>query len=350
MSLDARKIVAVLTACLCAAGINLSSGHAQQSQKRIHEPVFRAAVHQEGMARTGVSSAAAIVPMQDGAASIPSGQQIPAAIAGPGAQPGFGVRPVGFDQPMGPNDSAEDSEERHPLDPAIHIARRGLDAIRTNIRDYSCYMVKRERINGKLSNKETLFVKIRNGRQDADQGAVPFSIYMRFVDPAPVKGREVIWIQGHNDNKMIAHDTGLKGLIRVNLEPTSRLAMTGNRYPIYEAGLENLVVKLIEKAERDRKAGDCKVEFFQGAEINDRKCTVIQVTHPDKRDPYDFHIAQVYIDNELQVPVRYAAYSWPTTPGGSPVLEEEYTYLNLKINVGLTDEDFNPDNPEYDYP
>ena len=347
MSLDARKIVAVLIACLCTAGITLSSGYAQQSQKRIHEPVFRVASHQED----APTPRSALPRAQVGPSALSAGQQIPNQIAPVrSGQPAMGVQPVGFDQPIGPNDAAVDSEDRHPLDPAIHLARRGLDSIRTNIRDYSCYMVKRERINGKLSNKETLFVKIRNRRQDAEQGAVPFSIYMRFVDPAPVKGREVIWIEGRNDNKMIAHDTGIKGLIRVNLEPTSRMAMSGNRYPIYEAGLENLVVKLIEKAERDRKAGDCKVEFFQGAEINARKCTVIQVTHPEKRDPYDFHIAQVYIDNELQVPIRYAAYSWPTSKGGSPVLEEEYTYVKLKVNVGLTDQDFNPDNPEYDYP
>ena len=32
------------------------------------------------------------------------------------------------------------------------------------------------------------------------------------------------------------------------------------------------------------------------------------------------------------------------------VLEEEYTSLDRKLNVGLTDMDFNPDNPEYKYP
>ena len=33
-----------------------------------------------------------------------------------------------------------------------------------------------------------------------------------------------------------------------------------------------------------------------------------------------------------------------------PLCEEEYTYLDLKLNVGLTDTDFSPDNVAYNYP
>ena len=34
---------------------------------------------------------------------------------------------------------------------------------------------------------------------------------------------------------------------------------------------------------------------------------------------------------------------------GEPVLEEEYTYTDVRVNVGLTDLEFDPDNPEYDF-
>ncbi len=36
-------------------------------------------------------------------------------------------------------------------------------------------------------------------------------------------------------------------------------------------------------------------------------------------------------------------------PGGQPQLLEEYTYLNVKLNVGLTDADFDDKNPEYNF-
>lgn len=308
---------------------------AQNNGKTVREPVFRVANAQVDQTSVGQAAAATYV--------APVAQEQDRATP---ARPE--ILPIGFNEAIDP--AAENGDNNHPLDPAIHIARRGLDTIRRNIQDYQGYMVKRERINGRLTEKETMFFKIRNRHRAEDGTNKPFSIYMRFVAPEAVKGREVIWVEGRNQNKLVAHDVGWKALFRANLDPDGRMAMAGNRYPIYEAGIENLVVKLIEKAERDRAAGDCKVEFFQGAEISGRKCTVIQVTHPEKRQPYDFHLAQVYIDDELQVPIRYAAYSWPKREGGSPVLEEEYTYLDLEINVGLEEDAFDPDNPEYDYP
>ena len=40
----------------------------------------------------------------------------------------------------------------HPLQPALDIAQQGLVKINANIRDYSCTIVKRERIDGELQD------------------------------------------------------------------------------------------------------------------------------------------------------------------------------------------------------
>jgi hypothetical protein len=236
----------------------------------------------------------------------------------------------------------------HPLDPAIELAKDRLEAIRKDIHDYRAIMVKRERIEGELRDPEFMKLLVRN-RRNNEAGAIPFSVYMRFLKPQAIRGREVIYVEGQYEGKIVAHDTGLAGLMTVHLDPTGWMAMKNSRYPIYDAGIENLVVKLIEKAERDKAAGDCQVEFIETAKVNDRPCTKIKVVHPEQKAPYDFHIAEVYIDKELQVPIRYAAYTWPEKEGGEPVLLEEYTYLKLELNVGLTARDFDPTNPNYDY-
>jgi hypothetical protein len=75
----------------------------------------------------------------------------------------------------------------------------------------------------------------------------------------------------------------------------------------------------------------------------------LQVKHPVPRDYYDFYIAQIFIDDELNVPIRYAAYSWPTRTNGNPELIEAYTYLNLKLNVGWQDHDFDHTNEDYNF-
>ncbi|MGN6136394.1 MAG: DUF1571 domain-containing protein, partial [Aureliella sp.] len=36
-------------------------------------------------------------------------------------------------------------------------------------------------------------------------------------------------------------------------------------------------------------------------------------------------------------------------PGDPPPLEEEYTYLDVQLNVGLKDIDFDPENPAYNF-
>jgi hypothetical protein len=39
----------------------------------------------------------------------------------------------------------------------------------------------------------------------------------------------------------------------------------------------------------------------------------------------------------------------PKRSGGEPELHEEYTYLNVKTNVGLKDIDFDVSNPKYNF-
>jgi hypothetical protein len=239
------------------------------------------------------------------------------------------------------------AQKPHPLKPAIDIAKAALVNSQRMINDYTATLVKRERIDGVLGATEYIYIKVRNAKP-----TTPFSTYMYFVKPAAAKGREVIYVDGKNGNKMCAHEggTGLKAAIPdLWLHPNGFLAMKGQRYPVTEIGLENLIIQLISRAERDMKAGMCKVQFRKGAMINKRKCTMIQVIHPDKRVPYDFHIAQIFIDDELQVPVRFVSYDWPETPGARPKLIEEYTYLNVKINNNFEDIDFDVNNPNYNF-
>jgi Protein of unknown function (DUF1571) len=60
-------------------------------------------------------------------------------------------------------------------------------------------------------------------------------------------------------------------------------------------------------------------------------------------------VARIFVDDELNVPIRYESYDWPEQAGGQPELIEEYTYLNLKLNNGFTDADFDIRNPNYGF-
>ena len=247
------------------------------------------------------------------------------------------------------DDAPPDSTD-HPLDSCLEVARRGLAHIRKNYDDYTASLIKRERINGELGNEEYLFIKIRHEQREGDQVVHPLSVYLKFLAPSSIAGREVIWVEGRNDDRMIVHGTGMTRFFKLNLHPTDRLAMKGNRYPLTEIGVETLALRMLQKGRNDQKHSECEVHIDRGATINDRPCTKIQIVHAEQLPHFEFHIAEIFIDDEYNVPVRYAAYSWPTEKGGDPVLEEEYTYRDLKFNVGLTEKDFDPTNPDYAFP
>jgi hypothetical protein len=35
------------------------------------------------------------------------------------------------------------------------------------------------------------------------------------------------------------------------------------------------------------------------------------------RDFFNFHLARIFVDDSLNIPIRYEAYAWPSKPGGS---------------------------------
>ncbi len=238
-----------------------------------------------------------------------------------------------------------------PLDSALQIARDGLAQCRAQVNDYTAMLVKRERVDGVLSEHDYLFIKMRNRKVQNGQVVQPLSVYLTYLKPASVKGREVIYVEGRHDGNMIAHEGGFKGrfLPTVPLPPGGMLAMRGQRYPITEIGLENLMVKLIERGETARRFPDVTCTFRKNAKVKDRVCTVIEVTQPSRHPELDFYQAQVFIDDALGLPIRYIAYDWPKRAGEPGEVIEEYNYLDLKINVGLVDADFDPNSPQYNF-
>jgi outer membrane lipoprotein-sorting protein len=236
---------------------------------------------------------------------------------------------------IGPSQANE-----HPLMPTLRWAYSGLGDLE-KIQDYSATLAKRERIGGKLLDYEYMFIKMRHK---------PFSVYMCFLSPAAVKGREVIFVDGRNDNNMIAHGSGFERHFgNLNLKPDGPVAMRNQRYPLTELGILNMTRRLVEVGEQDSKYGECEVKYYEGAKINNRVCTCIEVVHPVPRKNFLFHLAKIYVDKELNLPIRYESYDWPKEKGDKPELMEEYTYLNLKLNNGFTDADFDIKNPSYKF-
>jgi hypothetical protein len=108
-----------------------------------------------------------------------------------------------------------------------------------------------------------------------------------------------------------------------------------------------LLERYREGAIMDAQYGECEVQIIENSRVNNRTCVCIDVAHPQPRKEFRFYRSRLFIDQQWNIPVRCEGYDWPKRPGDQPQLTEEYTYQGLRLNVGLSDADFDPNNPQY---
>ena len=242
------------------------------------------------------------------------------------------------------------STSKHPLAPAMKIAYESYDFLTTEVQDYSCRVAKRERVDGRLRSYEYFDAKVRQAWQQNGRVAHPRSVYLKYVGPESLVGREVLWVDGQNDSRILVRRGGKRfNYITVELSADSETILRESNYSPADMGLLTMVKNLIEVAQNDMQYDECEVKFFRDVKIDGRPCLCIQVTHPTRREYFKYHIARICVDNERPIPLRYEAYDWPAEVGGKPVLLEEFTFQNVKLNVGFTDAEFRRDFPEYGF-
>ena len=221
-----------------------------------------------------------------------------------------------------------------------------------NLNDYTARFVKQELdSNGGLGPESEIQMKVQTRCRNENNDA-PMRVYLAFQSPQSLKGREVIWGADLFDGTMAVHEVGmLLGLKTLWLDPNGFLAMQGQQYPVSEIGIMKLIDKLIERGEKDRDNPDISVKIITDHELDGRPTHLIQIKRkkPSNEDD-DFSLAEIILDPERQLILCYRAFGWPDEPDGKPILRESYTYHDVKTNVGLTDADFDPKNPEYNFP
>lgn len=227
--------------------------------------------------------------------------------------------------------------ESSKLGPAIKIARTSLEKL-SEVKDYEATFIKKERFGRKLV-EIPIHVKVRHE---------PFSVYMHFGKPH--EGREVIYVAGKNEGRLLAHETGLKSIVgTLSLETDSRRAMEDNHYPITRFGMLNILESVIEQWEHDALLPGADVAFYPKATVGNVACKAIETKFPSPVPGASFQTTRLYLDAETGFPVRVQQYNFPRKSGRAPQLHEEYTFLSIKSDVGLNDADFDVNNPEYDF-
>lgn len=237
--------------------------------------------------------------------------------------------------------------KEHPLTSVLKYARAEQIYLREAVHDFTCRLVKRERIDGILQDYQYIDMKVREEVRGSGRVISPLSINLHFLGPANVAGRRVIYVAGRNDGKMLVRNGGKHfDYVVVQIEPWGESAQKESLVPITESGFNQVLAHMIDVLDQhvqaDPSGENTQVERLAGAKLNKRACSVIRIVHPKKQDGLDFHVANVFIDDELRVPVRVDFSDWPRRPNQPPPLLAEYTYTELQLNVNLPDATFKP--------
>jgi hypothetical protein len=216
------------------------------------------------------------------------------------------------------------------------------------VSDYSVTFFKQERVDGALGDGQVMQMKLRHA---------PFSVYMKWL--AGDVGRELIYVDGQNDGKMLVHAGGWKAKLipALKLDPTGSLAMKEARYPVTMAGVLQLAKTMIEHRQKDlaRESG-VRCRLIDNHMFDERKCYcfILEWDSPQVSELYRKSI--VCIDKERSLPVFVKNFTWPHEAEeiaadklDEATLIEHYTYTKIQINQQLADSDFDKANKEYQF-
>jgi len=245
------------------------------------------------------------------------------------------------------------------------------------IHDYTMRLVKRELFGTTLSPEETIAIKWKR----------PQSIYLHEL-AGPQEGREVIYVPGWNKNRIRVHKGSFPD-VKMSLNPYGSLAMTKTHHPVPEVSLVHLTDLVLDNVRRARAKNFGSLSAPARDTVFGRAAVRLEATAPptgssptiekgetlwdvakatgqsmyvilqanrarkwwkaDHPEPGDAVIVPefyagrlvLWIDDELHLPLQIDLYDHEGN------LYEHYEHHDLKVNVGLTDADFDPANPAY---
>lgn len=185
--------------------------------------------------------------------------------------------------------------------------------------DYSAVFERTERIDGALKGAETARVKLRSK---------PFSVHIKWT-AGPNAGREALYVEGKWSGAMALCVNPRLPILYVRPDAKELEAYT--RHPITQMGLGYLASRMVEQIEAARKAGTLEWTVIGPEELRGRR--TFRVRRKLEEGGYRYW----NLDAETWLPLRV----WSTDAGGG--LVERYEYRDIDFNVGLSDDDFDPD-------
>lgn len=211
--------------------------------------------------------------------------------------------------------------------------------------DYTAVFSKQELVGNQLLDLQDIYLKCRHQ---------PFSLYLLWLSGD--EGREVLYVDGENDGRMIVHGGGWKArLPALTISPESSLAMQESRYPVTKAGLLGTIDITLDVHAEDLAKGRLKnCTQLEDQEFDGRLCTAFLTEYKDAQISPTYRKSLVLIDKEWNVPLYMRNFGWPNAGDSSTgeeldeaTLIEFYTFTEIEFRQQLATSDFDRNNEEY---
>lgn len=203
------------------------------------------------------------------------------------------------------------------------------------VQDYTATFMRLEVLRGKQRPQEVIALKFRK----------PMEVYMRWLSESG-KDREAIFVKGRDNDRVLVHEPGwLLGHFTAAVPTDGSDIMDRSRHPFDEIGIGRMIDLLISTFEKANAAGELRLLDRGTVQEAGRSLRLVEGILP--RSPakkYYCYRAIVTIDEGWKLPVAVKVYDWDDR------LVEHYRYSDIQINPGLSDLDFDPKNPAYDFP
>jgi outer membrane lipoprotein-sorting protein len=198
---------------------------------------------------------------------------------------------------------------------------------------YTATFLIQERVDGELGPKQRLVLKFKK----------PFKVYLRWLEGKNA-GRQALYPAGPDDNELWVRVPMPVGAVTVSLDPQSPRARKGSRHAITDIGIGRLLDFINDNASRGLQRGEVALEDGGQRTIFERPTHRYTLHFPaDPAKGYYCMTALIDVDREHRLPIYAEIFDW------NRQLVERYGYLDLRLNPGLTDEDFDPNNPAYGF-
>lgn len=228
----------------------------------------------------------------------------------------------------------------------MELLQQGREFLQT-IPAYTAQFRKQEVVGGSLLDEHVMFMKYRQQ---------PFSVYLLWSAGDP--GREVLYVEGSNNGRLLAHDGGWRARIPAfHLSPESSLALRDSRYPVTCAGFQGLIEMMLNVHREDldcNRVASCEIE--SDVDCAGRSCEAFTTLYRTAETSPVYRKSITLIDREWHLPLQTTHFEWPKSgdSADSPELDqttliEFYQFSEIDFHPSLNDSDFSRSHPDYHF-